>query len=235
MATIILIERPHKASRVDLLNKRHAVVSVTSGKQALLQAELVPPLAFILDAVSMKTAGVRIARQLKETARVVPLIHLLPDLTNKEESPADAFVIPPITARKLALAISKVTKAPKPASDDAMLVCGPYAMNLDRRLLHANGKTIPLSPKLAQLVEYFLRHPGETLERKQIMEEVWETDYLGDTRTLDVHVRWFRRALNSEPYQESPLITVRGVGYRLDLAPAVTEVEKMSALILQMQ
>ncbi len=234
MATIILIERPHKASLVDLLNKRYAVVSVTSGKQALVQAEIAPPLAFILDAVSMKTAGLRIARQLKEVAHVVPLIHLLPELGSKEESPADALVAAPITARKLALAISKVTKAPKSAADDAMLVCGHYAMNLDRRLLHVNGKTIPLSPKLAQLVEYFLRHPNETLARKQIMEEVWETDYLGDTRTLDVHVRWFRRALNSDANQVSPLITVRGVGYRLELTPAVGEVEKMPTLVLQL-
>ncbi|MCA9909541.1 MAG: winged helix-turn-helix domain-containing protein, partial [Anaerolineae bacterium] len=74
-----------------------------------------------------------------------------------------------------------------------------------------------LTPKLSQLVEIFLRHPGQTLDRKLLMAQVWDTDYLGDTRTLDVHIRWFRRAVEDNPSKPLYLKTVRGIGYRLEL------------------
>ena len=77
-----------------------------------------------------------------------------------------------------------------------------------------------MTPKLVQLVETFFRHPDETLDRKMLMERVWNTSYLGDTRTLDVHVRWIRRAIEANPSKPRYLKTVRGVGYRLEVSRA---------------
>ncbi len=84
-----------------------------------------------------------------------------------------------------------------------------------RRTLVAHGNETQLTPKQALLVETFLRHPRETLARKRLMEAVWDTEYMGDTRTLDVHIRWIRKAMEVGGNPRY-LMTVRGVGYRLD-------------------
>jgi DNA-binding response OmpR family regulator len=74
-----------------------------------------------------------------------------------------------------------------------------------------------LTPKVALLLELFMRQPGTTLDRKVLMEKVWQTEYMGDTRTLDVHVRWIRQAIEADPARPQLLKTVRGVGYCLQL------------------
>jgi DNA-binding response OmpR family regulator len=175
----------------------------------------------VLDAISMQTHGDRIGRQIKNRLPNVPLIHLLPE---PRESAADVVLVMPFTARKLMNCIERLLHQ---TADEEVIFCGPFAMNLSRRVLVANGQETQLTPKLALLVELFLRNPGKTLDRKVLMEHVWQTNYLGDTRTLDVHIRWFRRAIESDPGSPLYLKTIRGVGYRLDLpllqaAPSVS-------------
>jgi DNA-binding response OmpR family regulator len=81
-----------------------------------------------------------------------------------------------------------------------------------RRLLRAS-KTYSLTPKEFKLLHLLVEHRNEILSRKQIMQEVWETDYMGDTRTLDVHIRWLREKLEDNPSRPRQLVTIRGVGY----------------------
>ncbi len=90
-------------------------------------------------------------------------------------------------------------------------------MNRARRLLVVDGQETELTPKQALLIEMFFTNPGVTLDRRTLMEKVWQTDYLGDTRTLDVHVRWVRQMLEDDPSKPQYLQTVRGVGYRLEV------------------
>jgi DNA-binding response OmpR family regulator len=214
-ARILLIERTRaQASFAEALKKRYDVVTVPSGKQALAAAQEQTPHVVVLDAISMKTTGDRIARQVKNALVQVPLIHLHPGPKADTENPAEAVLIPPFTSRKVINSIERLRSQVNAAD---LLTCGPIAVNLSRRILVANGQETQLTPKLAQLVETFLRHPGETLDRKMLMEQVWQTDYMGDTRTLDVHIRWFRRAIEADPGKPRYLITVRGVGYRLEL------------------
>lgn len=87
---------------------------------------------------------------------------------------------------------------------------------LDTRAHEVRGTNGPskLTPKECQLLAEFMRHPEEVLTRKHLMKVVWETDYLGDTRTLNVHVRWLRQKIEEDPSQPRYLRTVRGVGYR---------------------
>jgi len=222
MPTVLLIERPQKTSYADALKKRYDVISLTSGKIAVERAPLMQNGVIVLDAISLRTTGERIARQIKAEIAEMPLIHLHNGLKDGVTTPADAVLIPPFTARKLVNAIERLVRiAPEPAIEETLINCGPLSMNVTRRLLHVNGQEISLSPKMALLVEYFLRHPGETVDRKTLMEQVWETDYLGDTRTLDVHIRWLRRAIEATPDKPIYLKTVRKVGYRLDLTPAL--------------
>lgn len=215
-ATVLLIERrlAQHTSFGDALKKRYDVISVPSGSKALASADEQLPSVVVLDAISMQSHGDRIGKQIKNGLPSIPLIHLLPQ---RHESAADVVLAQPFTARKLMNCIERLLHQ---ASDEEVIRCGPLAMNLSRRVLVANGQETQLTPKLALLVELFLRNPGKTLDRKALMEHVWQTDYLGDTRTLDVHIRWFRRAIETDPGSPLYLKTVRGVGYRLDL-PAV--------------
>ncbi len=222
MARILIIERT--GAFADALKKRYEVTTVSSGKQAL---ELIPTgdhAVVVLDAISMRTPGERIARQLKDGIGSTPLIHLHPGPKDGADSPADIVLFLPFTARKISNSIQRLLQQ---VGDDQVVVCGPFLVNLSRRVLVANGQETTLTPKLVQLVEIFFSHPGETLDRKLLMERVWNTSYLGDTRTLDVHVRWIRRAIEIDPSKPHFLKTVRGVGYRLELTVPVQAVESI--------
>jgi DNA-binding response OmpR family regulator len=82
-----------------------------------------------------------------------------------------------------------------------------------------NGKGYWLTPKEFKLLYLLVENQGQILKRKTIMQEIWETDYMGDTRTLDVHIRWIREKIEENPSQPRHLITVRGVGYRFVVNP----------------
>ena len=213
MTRVLIIERTGAFS--ETLKKRYEVTSVPSGKEALAVARANPYAVVVLDAISMRTPGDRIARQLHEGLGAIPLIHLRPGPTQSADSPADVVLFMPFTARKIANTIERLLHR---VSSDAIVTCGPFSVNLSRRILIANGQETALTPKLALLVETFLRHPGETLDRKLLMERVWETSYLGDTRTLDVHMSWLRSKLEADPAHPIYLQTIRGVGFRF-MAP----------------
>ncbi len=216
MARILVIERTEGFSAG--LKKRYEVTSAANGKQALALVSESQYAVVVLDAISMRTPGDRIARQLREGLGTIPLIHLHPGPKASANTPADVVLFLPFTARKIANTIERLLHK---VSDDNIVTCGPFSVNLSRRVLTANGQETSLTPKLVLLVETFLRNPGETLDRKLLMEKVWETSYLGDTRTLDVHVRWIRRAIEENPGTPRYLKTVRGVGYRLEIPASV--------------
>src|SRR5215207_1198541 len=214
-ARILLIEstRAKKTSFADALKKRYEVLSVPSGKQALLMAKHETPHVIVLDAISMRTPGDRVCQHLREQLPDLPLIHLHPGPLETEESCADVVLFLPFTSRKLVNCIERLLESP----GDAIISCGPFAVHVGRRVLIVQGQETTLTPKLALLVETFFRNPGQTLDRKLLMERVWHTNYMGDTRTLDVHIRWIRRAIETDPGSPRYLKTVRGVGYRLDI------------------
>jgi DNA-binding response OmpR family regulator len=209
--TLLLVERKRSpgASFANALKKRYEVMLVSSAQQALDVKESL--IAVILDAISMRTPGDRIARQIKAGLPTTPLIHLHPGPKESANSPAETVLFMPFTSRKLVNVIERLSQ---PAEDEKIITCGGLSMNVT-------------------LVELFLQHPGETLDRKRLMEYVWQTDYLGDTRTLDVHVRWFRRAIEPDPSAPRYLKTVRGVGYRLEIPDSELAAVENSPLTLQ--
>jgi DNA-binding response OmpR family regulator len=173
----------------------------------------------VLDAISMRTPGDRLCHQLRDKLPGVPIIHLHPGPADGANSPADVLLFPPFTWRKVVNSVARLLDA----GGDEIITCGPFSMNVDRRILVAHGQETQLTPKQALLIETFLRHPGEVLDRKTLMEQVWDTDYMGDTRTLDVHIRWLRRALENGIDKPRYLKTVRGVGYQLDIPPELED------------
>jgi DNA-binding response OmpR family regulator len=212
VARILVIERTGSFSSA--LKKRYDVTSVPNGKLALELARANEYAVVVLDAISMRTPGDRIARQLREGLGTIPLIHLHPGTKESADTPAEAVLFLPFTARKLNNTIERLLH---PVGGESVVTCGQFSVNVTRRVLVANGQETTLTPKLALLVETFFRHPGVTLDRKLLMERVWDTSYMGDTRTLDVHIRWIRRAIEENPSDPRYLRTVRGVGYRLEI------------------
>jgi len=91
---------------------------------------------------------------------------------------------------------------------------GKVTLDTESHTLDVDGNVHALTPKQFQLLNLLMSHPGKTFTRKQIMKDVWETDYTGDTRTLDVHVHWLRQKLGDIPGPPRHILTVRRVGYR---------------------
>lgn len=126
----------------------------------------------------------------------------------------NVHLVQPFTSRKLGNRIKKLLDMRRKQP----LTVGPFTLDPDkRRIIH--GKAITrLTPKEYRLLEFLMLNAGKALSRKQIMKEVWDTDYLGDTRTLDVHMRWLREKLEEEPGRPRYLRTIRRVGYIFDPA-----------------
>jgi two-component system response regulator RegX3 len=98
-----------------------------------------------------------------------------------------------------------------------VLEAGPVRMDVERHVVTVDGVEQRLPLKEFELLEMFLRNPGRVLTRGQLIDRVWGSDYVGDTKTLDVHVKRLRAKLEPDPSAPAYLVTVRGLGYKLDL------------------
>lgn len=215
--TILLIEK--QSSRAPtfgaaLERKGYHLAVVPTGSGALSWASDARPVLVILNAASLGSSGIRICGQVAE-AIGVPLIHILaedaPRLDHAEAS-CDVRLRLPFTARKLVNRIKRLL----PVGDEEMVRLAGIELATVSAVVRAHGRETRLTPKAASLLELFLTHPGETLERSFLMRQVWDTAYVGDTRTLDVHVRWVRQAIELDPGSPILIRTVRGKGYRFE-------------------
>lgn len=215
-ARILLIGRNPAApsSVATTLAKHYTLFTASSGKLGIKLAGEHLVRVVVLDAISMRTPGDRICDELRTALPSVALIHLHPGPKLASQSPADMVLVHPVTSRRL---LSSIASLLQDTSDD-LLVCGPFVINRTRRTLLARGQETQLTPKQLLLIETFFSNPCTTLDRRTLMEKVWQTDYIGDTRTLDVHIRWVREMIEADPSHPEYLHTVRGVGYRLDIS-----------------
>ena len=214
-AKVLLIERVrnNSSSFAASLQRRYDVCIAHSGKQAIPLARQEHPDVIVLDAISLRTSGDRIVTRLREQLGDVPIIHLRETPKSKRTSVADVVLSPKFTARKIVNRIERFVSIP---AEDILNV-GPFRLNLKQRKLNSPKGETTLTPKLARLMGMFLQNPGRTLARETLMRGVWKTAYMGDTRTLYVHVRWLRREIEPDPHKPQYIVTVRGVGYRFQL------------------
>jgi DNA-binding response OmpR family regulator len=103
------------------------------------------------------------------------------------------------------------------------LRCGRLSMCPDQVEIRRDGELLSLAPKEFMLLATFMQHSGEVLPRSFLIREIWKTDYLGDTRMLDVHIRWLRQKIEDNASSPAYLRTVRGVGYRFEPPPGDME------------
>jgi two-component system response regulator RegX3 len=134
---------------------------------------------------------------------------------------ADDYVTKPYSARELIARIRAVLRRGAgdeldSGSENGVLEAGPVRMDVDRHTVLVNGKPVTLPLKEFDLLEYLLRNSGRVLTRGQLIDRVWGADYVGDTKTLDVHVKRLRSKIEADPARPEHLVTVRGLGYKLE-------------------
>ena len=122
---------------------------------------------------------------------------------------AEAYIAVPFTSRKLSFRIRKAMGD----QSDRFCRLGDVIVDRVKRAVKHQDKVASLTPKELRLLSFLMMHPGSPLNRSLIMRNVWDTDYVGDTRTLEVHIRWLRQKLEHNPKRPEHIITVRGTGY----------------------
>jgi len=212
-AKILLVQQSRSA--VDWLlpvleKKGFDVTTARSQKAALERLAADEPHLVIVDDTSPRLSGPRVCRAVRAQSQQTPIILILAESGREnEEAGATMHLVLPFTSRKLMNRIKKIM----PKEKETVLRIDELALNLKARSVTRGGETHHLTPKQFRLLELFMRHPGQVLTRRFIMNQVWETDYMDDTRTLDVHVRWVREKIEVNPSQPVYLRTVRNVGY----------------------
>ena len=119
--------------------------------------------------------------------------------------------------RRVQIIKTQYLPAPDSGEEEKLITFTNVVINLSRHEVTVNGTTVDLKPKEFDLLVYLASHPDQVISREKILQEVWGWDYFGDSRTVDVHIRWLREKIETDPHVPVLLITVRGTGYRLKL------------------
>jgi two-component system, OmpR family, response regulator RegX3 len=177
----------------------------------------------LLDLMLPGIPGTEVCRQIRADGSTVPIIMVSAkdDEVDKVvglELGADDYVTKPYSPRELVARIRAVLRrGVEPDLAPATLEAGPVRMDVERHVVTVDNREQRLPLKEFELLEMFLRNPGRVLTRGQLIDRVWGSDYVGDTKTLDVHVKRLRAKLEPDPGDPKYLVTVRGLGYKLDL------------------
>lgn len=215
-ATVLIIEGRHAdfpSFTMPLQKKGLDVRVAKTGSQALELLKTVEPDVLVLNAASMRSSGVRICKSIREEDEDLPIILILDPEKDVSEDLATVILKHPFTIQKLTNRIKPLL----PGEGENLLQVGAIRLDLDRNRVRCLGQNTRLTPRLVILLKALMKRPGEVIEREELFKQVWDTEYTGDTRTLDVHISWLRRAIEPDPTKPKLLRTIRGVGYRLDI------------------
>jgi DNA-binding response OmpR family regulator len=208
------------------LNKKgFQVISTPNGNSAVSELKEMNPDAIIIDAASMRTTGTRICRSIRKINEQVPLVLILAKNAKRvTNDTANEILYLPFTLQKLLNRLRPYMGM----DNNKHLTCGPIELDLKQRWVTCNDKQTRLTPRLFTLMEAFMRNPGKVLMREELFRKLWETDYLGDTRSLDVHISWLRKAVEDDPRHPQYIKTERGIGYRLEVEKPRRPKKKLS-------
>jgi two-component system alkaline phosphatase synthesis response regulator PhoP len=214
----------------------YQVTTAADGSSALEAAHRETPDLIILDIMLPEMDGLEVCRQLRResntTTTPIMMLTAKGDEIDKVvglEVGADDYVTKPFGRRELLARVRALLRRSEyvPAGEERSvqtngtevprqtreLVAGPIRIDLAGRRVHCRGQELELQPKQFELLTYLVRNRGTVLTRDQLLHNVWGYDYAGDTRTVDVHVRWLREKLEEDPANPRLIQTVRGVGY----------------------
>jgi len=215
--TIMIVEgrkrtAEHLAPVLD--DQGYHVITTRTRRDALAKVHEAHPTLIVLDSPSLRFSSRRFCDTLRDAALEIPVLMLLPEGEEIDRSVgARVYLRYPFSAKKL---INRIVRL-LPAPGDERFQVGDVLLNVKQRCVVRGERESHLTPKQTRLLEILMRHPGEVLTRVFLMKQVWDTDYMGDTRTLDVHVHWVRKAIEEDPRSPVYLCTVRRVGYRFEV------------------
>ncbi|CAB4881734.1 unannotated protein [freshwater metagenome] len=226
MSRILVVEDEETLSEAIafLLSKEGFEVSVAvTGPDAIAQFDKNGADLILLDLMLPGLSGTEVCRQIR-TKSAVPIIMLTAkdseiDKVVGLELGADDYVTKPYSSRELIARIRAVLRRGEfvdGADDGASIEVGPVRMDTDRHIISVNGEQIPLPLKEFELLEFLMRNAGRVLTRMQLIDRVWGSDYVGDTKTLDVHIKRLRAKIETDPANPEFIQTVRGMGYKME-------------------
>ncbi|MFC7449340.1 MULTISPECIES: response regulator transcription factor [Rhodococcus] len=198
---------------------------VGDGPSALAEFDRSGADIVLLDLMLPGMSGTDVCKQLRARSGVPVIMVTARDSEIDKvvglELGADDYVTKPYSARELIARIRAVLRRgadndSDDSADDGVLEAGPVRMDVERHIVQVNGDTVMLPLKEFDLLEYLLRNSGRVLTRGQLIDRVWGADYVGDTKTLDVHVKRLRSKIEADPAKPEHLVTVRGLGYKLE-------------------
>jgi two-component system, OmpR family, response regulator RegX3 len=176
----------------------------------------------LLDLMLPGLSGVEVCRELRQSSDV-PVIMLTAKDSEVDkvvglEIGADDYMTKPFSTRELLARIRAVLRRRGQADElvSTVLEAGPVRMDIDRHVVSVNGDLVQMPLKEFELLEFLLRNSGRVLTRGQLIDRIWGSDYVGDTKTLDVHVKRLRAKIEPDPTKPKFLLTVRGLGYKFE-------------------
>jgi DNA-binding response OmpR family regulator len=208
--------------RYNLEREGYQVVTASDGDSGLSLARSDRPDLVILDLMLPVIDGFEVCRLLRREM-TVPILMLTAKADEVDkvvglELGADDYVTKPFSMRELLARVRALLRRAEtaPAVDVELLAAGNLQVDLRRREASRQGRVLTLKPKEYELLLFLLRNRGRAFTREQLLDQIWGYDFAGDTRTVDVHMRWLRQKIEDEPAKPTRLITIRGVGYRFD-------------------
>ena len=209
---------------VYLLEKEgYEVLDAADGNAAIELFKSTNPDIVLLDLMMPGMSGNEVCRVIRQTSNV-PVIMLTAkdseiDKVVGLEIGADDYVTKPYSTRELLARMKAVLRRnsePTPITD-GLLEGGPVSMDVDRHMVFVNGQKVAMPLKEFELLELLLENRNRVLTRAQIIDRVWGSNYFGDTKTLDVHVKRIRSKIEDDPARPVHLVTVRGLGYKFEV------------------
>jgi two-component system, OmpR family, response regulator RegX3 len=198
------------------------VVIATNGHEALQLVDRHGPDLVLLDLMLPGISGTEVCRQIRMTSSV-PIIMLTAkdgevDKVVGLELGADDYVTKPFSSRELLARVRAVLRRQGEPEELLPLVVesGPVRLDVDRHIVAVRGSVVPMPLKEFDLLEMLVRNSGRVLTRAQLIDRVWGADYVGDTKTLDVHIKRLRAKIEVDPANPVHITTVRGLGYKFD-------------------
>jgi two-component system phosphate regulon response regulator PhoB len=211
--------------RYNLEKEGFRVSAANDGEEGLALLKESKPDLLVLDWMLPHVSGIEICRQIrrKTELRDLPVIMLTArgeeaDRIRGLEVGADDYIIKPFSPSELVARIRAVLRRARPSGADEMLTYSGIAMDLAAHRVIRNGRSIHLGPTEFRLLRFFMERPGRVFTREQLLDGVWGRDLYVELRTVDVHIRRLRKAINGEG-ERDPIRTVRSAGYALDDQP----------------
>lgn len=224
MTSILVVEDEEtlaESLRYTLTREGYEVAVAADGRSALERLASVPPDLVVLDLMLPGLGGLDVLRHIRSSL-AIPVVVVTAkdaeaDVVAGLELGADHYMTKPFSMRELVSRISAILRrAPASAKRDRSRVLngGPVVLDIDRHEVAVNGEPVEMRPKEFELLEALLARKGRLVERDTLLEEVWESPFFGDGKTLDVHIGRLREKVEEDPRSPQWIVTVRGMGYK---------------------